>query len=176
LKQDPRAWYDRLKKFFLEKGFSMGNVVKTLFVLKQGNDQLFIQIYVDDIIFGGSSHVLVSQFSEITCKEFEMSMMGELTFFLGLQIKQAKEGMFVHQGKYTKDLLYHFGMENSEPIVTPMGATSPLDLDEDGELVDQKKYRSMVGSLLYLTASRLDIQFVVCLCVRFQASPRASHL
>jgi hypothetical protein len=155
LKQDRRAWYDRLKKFFLEKGFSMGNVVKTLFVLKQGNDQLFIQIYVDDIIFGGSSHVLVSQFSEITCKEFEMSMMGELTFFLGLQIKQAKEGMFVHQGKYTKDLLYHFGMENSEPIVTPMGATSPLDLDEDQVVKTwgHSSYEIVLRSLSFLVYS-----------------------
>jgi hypothetical protein len=139
LKQNPRAWYDRLKKFLLEKGFSMGKADKTLFVLKQGNDQLFVQIYVDDIIFGGSSYVLVSQFSEIMSKEFEMSMMGELTFFLRLQIKQAKEGTFVHQGKYTKDLLHHFGMVNSKPIMTPMGATSTLDPDEGGELIDQKK-------------------------------------
>jgi hypothetical protein len=117
----------------------MGKADKTLFVLKQGNDQLFIQIYVDDIIFGGSSYVLVSQFSEIMSKEFEMSMMGELTFFLRLQIKQAKEGTFVHQGKYIKDLLHHFGMENSKPIMTPMGATSTLDPDEGGELIDQKK-------------------------------------
>jgi hypothetical protein len=109
-------------------------------------------------------------------KEFEMSMMGELTFFLELQIKQAKEGTFVHQGKYTKDLLHHFGMEDSKLIMTPVGATSTLNPDEDGELVDQKMYRSMIGSLLYLAASRLDIQFVVCVCACFQASPHASHL
>jgi hypothetical protein len=131
---------------------------------------------VDDIIFDGSSHALVSQFSKIMSKEFEISMMGELTFSLGLQIKQAKEGTFVHQGKYTNDLLHHFGMENSKPIMTPMGATSTLDLDEHGEPVDQKKYRSMIGSLLFLTASRPDIQFDVRLCACFQASPRASHL
>jgi hypothetical protein len=113
LKQAPRAWYDRLKNFLLDKGYSMGKVDKTLFVLKQDNDQLFIHIYVDDIIFGGSSHALVSLFSEIMSKEFGMSMMGELTYFLGLQNKQAKEGTFVHQSKYTKDLLHHFTMENS---------------------------------------------------------------
>jgi hypothetical protein len=154
----------------------MGKVDKTLFVLKQGNDQLFVQIYVDDIIFGCSSHALVSQFSELISREFEMSMMGELTYFLGLQIKQTKEGSFVHQSKYTKDLLCRFGMENCKPIMTPMGATSTLDPDEDGDPVDPKEYRSLIGSLLYLTASRPDIQFVVCLCARFQASPRASHL
>src|SRR6266498_4838439 len=97
LKQAPGAWYDRLKNFLLEKGFSMGKVDKTLFVLKQGNDQLFVQIYVDDLIFGCSSHVLVSQFSETMSKEFKMSMMGELTYFLGLQVKQTKEGTFVYQ-------------------------------------------------------------------------------
>lgn len=176
LKQAPRSWYDRLKTFLIGKGFTMGNVDKTLFVLKHGNDQLFVQVYVDDIIFGCASHALVSEFSETMSREFEMSMMGELTYFLGLQIKQTKDGTFVHQSKYTKDLLRRFGMENLNPIMTPMGSTASLDLDEEGETVDQKMYRSMIGSLLYLAASRPDIQFSVCLCARFQASPRASHL
>jgi hypothetical protein len=105
-----------------------------------------------------------------------MSLKGELTYFWGLQIKQTKEGTFVHQTKYTKDLLRRFGMENCKPIMTPMGASSTIEPDEDGEPVNQKEYRSMIGSLLYLTASRPDIQFSVCLCARFQASPRASHL
>jgi hypothetical protein len=88
LKQAPRAWYERLKAFLLAKGFKMGSVDKTLFLLKQGIDTLFVQIYVDGIIFGGSSHALVVKFSETMSREFEMSMIGELTFFLGLQIKQ----------------------------------------------------------------------------------------
>ena len=104
-----------------------------------------------------------------------MSMMGELQFFLGLQIKQCKDGMFVHQAKYTSDMVKKFGMDDSKPLTTPMGTTTALDADEDGEPVDQKEYRSMIGSLLYLTATRLDIQFSVCLCARFQASPRTSH-
>ena len=104
-----------------------------------------------------------------------MSMMGELTYFLGLQVKQTKEDIFVHQSKYTRDLLQHFEMENSKPIMTPIGAIATLDPDEDGEPVDQKEYTSMIRSLLYLNGSRPDIQFVVCLCARFQASPRASH-
>nr|XP_034597567.1 uncharacterized mitochondrial protein AtMg00810-like [Setaria viridis] len=108
-------------------------------------------------------------------REFEMSMMGELTFFLGLQIKQSKEGTFVHQGKYTKDVLRKFDMADAKPLSTPMGTMTALDADEDDEPVDQKKYRSMIGSLLYLTATRPDIHFVVCLCARFQASPRTSH-
>jgi hypothetical protein len=108
-------------------------------------------------------------------REFEMRMMGELQFFLGLQIKQSKEGTFVHQTKYTKDILRKFKMENSKAMMTPMSTTTTLDADEKGEHVDQKEYRSMIGSLLYLTATRPDIQFAMCLCAHFQASPRTSH-
>jgi hypothetical protein len=108
-------------------------------------------------------------------REFEMSMMGELTFFLGLQIKQTREGTFVHQGKYTKDLLRKFDMGETKPLSMPMSTTTALDEDKEGEAVDQKEYRSMIRSLLYLTAMRPDIQFTVCLCACFQSSPRTSH-
>jgi hypothetical protein len=108
-------------------------------------------------------------------REFQMSMMGELQFFLGLQIKQSKEGTFVHQAKYTKDIVRKFKMEDSKAMTTPMSTTRTLDADEEGEHVDQKEYRSMIGSLLYLTVTRPDIQFSVCLCACFQASQRTSH-
>jgi hypothetical protein len=108
-------------------------------------------------------------------REFETSMMGELQFLLELQIKQSKEGTFVHQAKYTKDIVRKFKMEDSKAMVTPMSTTTALDADEEGEHVDQKEYRSMIGSLLYLTTTRSDIQFLVCLCARFQASPRTLH-
>jgi hypothetical protein len=104
-----------------------------------------------------------------------MSMMGELQFFLGLQIKQSKEGTFVHQAKYTKDIVRKFKMEDSKAMVTPMSTTTALDADEEGEHMEQKEYRCMIGSLLYLTTTRSDIQFSVCLCTCFQASPRTSH-
>jgi hypothetical protein len=175
LKQAPRAWYGRLRGFLFSKGFEMGKVDKTLFFLRQGDDILIVQAYMDDIVFGGSSHSLVARFAEDMSKEFEMSMMGELQFFLGLQIKQAKEGAFVHQAKYTKDILKKFKMDDSKPLSTLMSTTTALDADEDGEPMDQKEYRSMIGALLYLTATRPDIQFFVCLCARFQASPRTSH-
>ena len=134
-----------------------------------------VQIYVDDIIFGGSSHALVSKFSEQMSREFEMSMMGELQFFFGLQIKQTPQGTFVHQAKYTRDLLRKFDMSDLSPQPTPISTSTALDEDLDGEAVDQKEYRSMIGSLLYLTATRPDIQFGVGLCARYQASPRTSH-
>jgi hypothetical protein len=130
---------------------------------------------VDDIIFGGSSHTLVFRFQEMMESEFQMSMMGELTFFLGIQVKQMKQGTFVHQTKYMKDLMKKFNMAEFKPVSTPMSSAASLGPDEDGEAVDQREYRSMIGSLLYLTATRLDIQFTVGLCARFQASPRSSH-
>ncbi|WVZ84177.1 hypothetical protein U9M48_031234 [Paspalum notatum var. saurae] len=148
LKQAPRAWYARLKSFLLKFGFVMGSVDKTLFLLSRGGDTLIVQIYVDDIIFGGSSHAL---------------------------IKQGPEGIFVHQAKYTRDILKKFNMGESKPMTTPMSTNTALYADEDGEVVDQKEFREMIGSLLYLTATRPDIQFAVCLCARYQASPRTSH-
>ncbi|WVZ52330.1 hypothetical protein U9M48_003402 [Paspalum notatum var. saurae] len=108
-------------------------------------------------------------------REFEMSLMGELQFFLGLQLKQGFEGTFVHQAKYTRDILRKFNMGDSKPMTTPMSTNTTLDADKDGEAVDQKEFRGMIGSLLYLTATRPDIQFVFCLCTRYQASPRTSH-
>jgi hypothetical protein len=134
-----------------------------------------VQVYVDDIVFGGSSNSPVARFAEDMSREFEMSMMGELQFFLGLQIKQSKEGTFVHPAKYTKDIVRKFKMEDSRAMATPKSTTTALDADEEGEHVDQKEYRSMIGLLLYMTATRPDIQFSVCLCDRFQASPRTSH-
>ncbi|WVZ63073.1 LOW QUALITY PROTEIN: hypothetical protein U9M48_012738 [Paspalum notatum var. saurae] len=173
LKQAPRAWYARLKSFLLKSGFVMGSVDKTLFLLSRSGDTLII--YVDDIIFGGSSHALVSSFAKQMSREFKMSLMGEFQFFLRLQIKQGPEGTFVHQAKYTRDILKKFEMGDSKPMTTPMSTNTALDADEDGEAVDQKEFRGMIGSLLYLTAPRPDIQFAVCLYARYQASPRTSH-
>jgi hypothetical protein len=164
-----------LRGFLFERGFEMGKVDQTLFLLRQGRDVLTVQVYVDDIVFGGSSNSLVGRFEEDMSKEFEMSMMGELQFFLGLQIKQSQKGTFVHQAKYTKDIVRKFKMEDSKATTTSMSTTTVLDADEEGEHVDQKEYQSMIGSLLYLTAMRPDIQLSVCLCARFQASPRTSH-
>jgi hypothetical protein len=153
----------------------MGSVDKTFFTLNHVTNFLLVQIYVDDIIFGGSSHTLVSKFQEMMESEFQMSIMGELTLFLGIQVKQTKQGTFVYQAKYTKDLMKKFNMVELKSLSTPMSSVASLGPDEDGEVVDQREYRSMIGSLLYLTVTRPDIQFVVGLCARFQASPRSSH-
>jgi hypothetical protein len=153
----------------------MESVDKTLFTLKHGNDFLLIQIYVDDIIFGDSSHSLVSSFQAIMENEFQMYMIGELTFFLCIQVKQTKEGTFIHQAKYTKDLINKFVIDDAKPVSTPTSTMTTLDPNEDGEMVDQREYKSMINSLLYLMVTQSDIQFGVCLCARFQASPHTSH-
>jgi isopentenyldiphosphate isomerase len=102
-------------------------------------------------------------------------MMRELTFFLGIQVKQMKEDIFIHQAKYMKDLMKKFNMAELKPVLTLMSMATSLDPDENGEAIDQREYRSMIGSLLYLMVTRPDIQFVVCLCARFQAFPHSSH-
>ncbi|WVZ88670.1 hypothetical protein U9M48_035162 [Paspalum notatum var. saurae] len=176
LKQAPRAWYERLRDFLIEKGFTIGRVDTTLFIKKTDNDLFVCQVYVDDIIFGSTNEEYCTEFGKMMAKEFEMSMIGELTFFLGFQIKQLREGTFIYQEKYTRDLLKRFKMDDCKPIETPMATNIKLDPDESGIKVDQTLYRSMIGSLLYLCASRPDIMFSVCLYARFQADPKESHL
>jgi hypothetical protein len=136
LKLAPRVWYARLKTFLLDHGYVMGSVDKTLFTLKYDNDLLPVQIYVDDIIFDGSYHVLVSSFQEMMENEFYMSMIGELTFFIGIQVRQTKQGTFVHQAKYMKDLMKKFNMGELKSVSTPLSMIIMLDLDENGEAVD----------------------------------------
>jgi hypothetical protein len=114
----------------------MESVDKTLFTLNHGTDFLFVQIYMDDIIFGGSSHSLVSSFQKMMENEFQMSMMGELTFFLGIEFKQMKQGTVVHQVKYTKGLMKKFNMAKFNPVSKPMSTAVSLGLDEDGKAID----------------------------------------
>jgi hypothetical protein len=141
-----------------------------------GKDLFVCQIYVDDIIFGSTNKSFCDEFSKIMTDRFEMSMMGELKFLHGFQIKLVKDGAFISQMKYTYDILKKFGMNNAKPIKTSMGTNGHLDLDMGATSVDQKVYRSIIGSLLYLCASRPDIMLSVCMCARFQAIPKACHL
>jgi hypothetical protein len=137
LKQAPRAWYERLHNFLIEKGFKIETVDTTLFTNKHKNDIFICQVYVDDIIFCSTNNCNCKEFSELMSKEFEMSMIGELTFFLGFRVKQMKDGNFLSQEKYTKDLLKRFNMEKCKPIKSPMSTNGNLDLDEGGKPVDQ---------------------------------------
>ena len=136
LKQAPRAWYDKLSTFLSDAGFTRASIDTTLFSRTKGNDSLFVQIYVDDIIFGSTSDHLCKQFCGLMSKRFEMSMMGELNFFLGLQIKQLEDGIFFNQSKYVKEMLKKFGLEDSKPMKTPISTETKLTRDKDGESVD----------------------------------------
>jgi hypothetical protein len=176
LKQAPRAWYECLSEFFIENNFRIGKANSTLFTRKMGKDLFVCQIYIDDIIFGSTNKSFCDEFSKIMTDRFEMSMMGVLTFFFGFQIKQAKEGTFISQMNYTHDILKKFGMDKAKLIKTPMGTNGHLDLDLSGTSVDQKVYRSMIGSLLYLCTSRPDIILSTCMCARFEAAPKDFHL
>jgi hypothetical protein len=167
LKQAPRAWYERLRDFLLSKGFMKGKVDTTLFTKKIGKNLFVLQIYVDDIIFGSTNQDIYDEFGRMMANEFEMSMIGELSYFLGLQIKQLKNSTFMSQGKYIKDMLKKLDMNENKSISTPMGTNGNLDSDASGNMVDQKLYCSMIGSLLYVTALRLDVMFSVCMCARF---------
>ena len=176
LKQAPRAWYDRLTQYLIDNHYRRGGIDRTLFIKHHDHDIFVAQIYVDDIVFGSTNKTKVDEFVSVMSSEFEMSMVGELNYFLGMQVKQTSMGIMLSQSKYANNLVKRFGLENGKDFETPMSTTLKLDKDEKGKSVDQSLYRSMIGSLLYLTASRPDICFSVGLCARFQANPKESHL
>ncbi|GJZ42305.1 putative ribonuclease H-like domain-containing protein [Tanacetum coccineum] len=164
--------------FLYDNGFQKGKIDKTLFIRMDKGDILLVQVYVDDIIFGSTKKSLCTEFEKMTHKKFQMSSMGELTFFLGLQVKQKEDGIFISQDKniYVTEILKKFGFTSVKTASTPKETQKPLLKDEDGKKVDVHLYRSMIGSLMYLTSSRPDIMFVVCACARYQVNPKVSHL
>ncbi|GJR28578.1 putative ribonuclease H-like domain-containing protein [Tanacetum coccineum] len=176
LHQAPKAWYETLSTYLLDNGFKRGKIDKTLFIRRDKGDILLVQVYVDDIIFGSTKKSLCTEFEKMMHKKFQMSSMGELTFFLGLQVKQKEDGIFISQDKYVTEILKKFGFTNVKTASTPMETQKPLLKDEDGEEVDVHLYRSMIGSLMYLTSLRPDIMFAVCACARYQVNPKVSHL
>nr|GEU62948.1 hypothetical protein [Tanacetum cinerariifolium] len=140
-----------------------------------GNDLLLVQIYVDDIIFAASTLELCDLFANLMCSKFKMSMMGKISCFLGLQISQSPRGIFINQSKYAFESLKKYGFESCDPVDTPMVEKSKLDEDKEGKAVDPSHYRGMIGTLLYLIASRPDLQFAICMCARYQARPTEKH-
>nr|GEY93704.1 putative ribonuclease H-like domain-containing protein [Tanacetum cinerariifolium] len=176
LHQAPRAWYETLATYLLENRFQKGTINQTLFIKKQQKEILLVQIYVDDITFGATNKALCKSFEKLMKDKFQTSSIGELTFFLGLQVKQKKNGNFISQDKYVAEILKKFGLSEGKSASTPIDAEKPLLKDSDGEDVDAHTYRSMIGSLMYLTSLRPDIMFTVCACARFQVTPKVSHL
>ncbi|GJY80242.1 retrovirus-related pol polyprotein from transposon TNT 1-94 [Tanacetum coccineum] len=173
LKQASRMWYDKLTSFLIEHHFTKGIVNPTLFTRHHGGDILLVQVYVDDIIFGSTNLKFSKRFANLMKKNFEMSMMGELKFFLGLQVHQSPRGIFISQSQYAIELLKKHGMDECDSMSTPM-ATARLDADLQGTPTDQTKYRSMIRVLMYLITSRPDIAFATIVCARYQARPTDS--
>nr|GEY39516.1 hypothetical protein [Tanacetum cinerariifolium] len=156
--------------------FQKGSIDTTLFIKKKGKHIMLIQINVDDIIFGLTNPKYCTKISELMVKRFEISMMGEMKFFLGLQVNQFSNGIFINQSKYILDILKRFGMENYDTVPTPMVGQAKLKLDLVEKPVDHIDYRSMIGSLMYVTSSRPDIMFATCMCARYQANPNEHHV
>ncbi|GJS69828.1 putative ribonuclease H-like domain-containing protein [Tanacetum coccineum] len=176
LHQAPRAWYETLANYLLGNGFKRGKIDQTLFIKKQKGDILLVQVYVDDIIFGSTNKELYTGFEKLMKDKFQMSSIGELTLFLGLQVQQKEDGIFISQDKYVDEILKKFNYTDVKTASTPVDLEKPLFKDADANDVDVHLYRSMIGSLMYLTASRPDIMFAVCACARFQVTLKTSHL
>nr|GEY88830.1 retrovirus-related Pol polyprotein from transposon TNT 1-94 [Tanacetum cinerariifolium] len=175
LKQALCAWYDMLSSFLISHDFSKGSVDPTLFIRRNGNDLLLVQIYVDDIIFAASTLELCDLFANLMCSKFKMSMMGKISFFLGLQISQSPRGIFINQSKYSLESLKKYGFESCDSVDTPMVEKSKLDEDKEWKAVDPSHYHGVIGTILYLTASRPDLQFAIYMCARYQARPTEKH-
>ncbi|KAI3743509.1 hypothetical protein L1987_61219 [Smallanthus sonchifolius] len=176
LHQAPRAWYETLSKHLPSNGFDRGQIDSTLFIRKAGGDILLVQVYVDDIILGSTNEGMCRELEQVMKSKFEMSNMGELLFFLGQQVSQREDGIYLHQTKYVQDILSKYKMNDNSTYGTPIQVNHGLHPDKDGKDVDSRLYRGMIGSLMYLTASRPDIMFAVCLCSRFQSQPKESHM
>nr|GEW18105.1 hypothetical protein [Tanacetum cinerariifolium] len=164
LKEDqaPKAWYDELSTFLLQNRFSKGTIDPTLFTRCFDDDILVVQVYVDDIIFGSTDPRYATLFSDLMKSRFKMSMMGEMMFFLGLQVNQSPSGIFINQSKYMHEILKKYGLNTCDIIGILMDIKEKLDLDQIGTPVDATKYRSMIRALIYLTSSRLDIVHATC--------------
>ncbi|GJW26306.1 retrovirus-related pol polyprotein from transposon TNT 1-94 [Tanacetum coccineum] len=174
LKQAPHAWYDMLSSFLITQQFSKGAVDPTLFTRHAGNDILLVQFYVDDIIFASTNTAMCNEFANQMTNKFKMSMMGQMSLFLGLQISQSPRGIFIHQSKYAYEIVKKYGLHSTDSVDTPMIENKKLNEDLQGKKVDVTLYRDMIGSLMYLTASRHDLNYVVCLCARCSSKKQKS--
>nr|GEW73478.1 putative ribonuclease H-like domain-containing protein [Tanacetum cinerariifolium] len=176
LHQAPKAWYTTLSTFLVKSRYKIGIIDKTLFIKNDKKDIMLVQVYVDDIIFGFTKKSWCDEFEALMKSRFQMSYMGKLNFFLGLQVKQKKDGIFISQDKYVAEILKKFDFMSVKTASTPIETQKPLVKDEEAANVNVHLYRSKIGSLMYLTASRPDIMYAVYACSRFQVTPKTSHL
>ena len=176
LKQAPRAWYSEIDSYFNNKGFQRSKSEPTLYIKKQGNTGiLIVSLYVDDLVFTGNSKKMLDDFKKEMMKKYEMSDLGLLHYFLGYEICQNGDGVFVCQKKYAKTILEKFKMANCKSVATSLVVNEKLTKEDGSKQVDATLYRSLVGSLLYLTATRPDIMFATSLLSRFMHNPSQTH-
>nr|KYP66220.1 Retrovirus-related Pol polyprotein from transposon TNT 1-94 [Cajanus cajan] len=176
LKQAPRAWNVRIDKYFKEANFIKCPYEHALYIKAQGKDILIVCLYVDDLIFTGNNPSMFEEFKKDMTKEFEMTDMGLMAYYLGIEVKQGNEGIFITQESYAKDLLKKFKLDDANPVGTPMECGIKLSKDEEGEKVDPTLYKSLVGSLRYLTCTRPDILYAVGVVSRYMEAPTTTHL
>lgn len=176
LKQAPRAWYSKIDAFFQDSKFMRSENEPTLYLRQHSNgDFLVVCLYVDDMIYMGSSESLIADFKSNMMRNFEMTDLGLLQYFLGLEVKQSEEGIFVCQKKYASDLLKRFNMSNCAVAATPMNINEKLQREDGTEKANPRLFRSLVGGLNYLTHTRPDIAFSVSVVSRFMHSPTKQH-
>lgn len=167
LKQAPRAWYSRINEYLMSLGFERSPNEHTLYVREIDDEKIFISLYVDDLLVTGTNSTRLQDFKNELHKEFEMNDLGEMSFFLGMEVWQSANGIFVSQKKYANELLKKFAMKNCKPVNTPLVKNLKLCKNDGAAKVEETKYKSMVGCLLYLTVARPDIMYAVSLISRF---------
>nr|KYP69546.1 Retrovirus-related Pol polyprotein from transposon TNT 1-94 [Cajanus cajan] len=175
LKQAPRAWNERIDGYFKKNGYEQCPYEHALYIKKSGKDMMVVALYVDDLIFTGSNAKLIKEFKEIMMKEFEMTDLGLMKYFLGLEVKQSNEGIFISQERYALEILKKFKMEDCNPVSTPMEPGTKISKFDGGERADSGRYRSLVGSLRYLTCTRPDLMLSVGITSRFMEDPSYTH-
>lgn len=177
LKQAPRAWFSRIEDYFIKEGFVKSQNEETLFLKtnKLGN-VLFVSVYVDDLIYTRDEVSMMRDFKKSMEKKFDMTDLGKMRYFLGIEVLQTSHEIHISQAKYALEVLKRFGMENCNAVCNPMVLGSKLDMDDGGECVDETFYKQIIGSLMYITITRPDLQFAVSLLSRFMAKPTQLHL
>ena len=174
LKRALRAWYSRIDNYLLKDGFRRSNNEPTLYIKEDSHGNILILcLYVDDMIYTGN--MLLDEFKTTMTNEFEMTDLGLMKYFLGIEVKQSDDGIFISQQKYATDVLKTFKMENSKPIDTPIEFGTKLSKEDKGSVVNSTLYKQLVGSLMYLTVTRPDISYVASYISRFSESPKDCH-
>lgn len=171
LKQTPRAWYSEINKYFTQKEFKKNKSELTFYVKKVGTDILIISLYVDNLIYTGNNETMLREFKKDMMKTYEMSDLGLLHYFLGIEVCQSDTNIFISQKKYAENIWKKFNMQDCKSVTTPLMANEKLKKDDGAKKADEITYRSLVRSLSYLTAIRLDIIFAASLLPRFMTSP-----